>query len=58
MKSSISQIKNSVEILSSRLNQIKNRIRGLEDKVGLLQHLDEEEKYKLQMENISCLVNV
>jgi arginine utilization protein RocB len=43
-KSLISQIKLSVEILSSRLKQIDDRISGLEDKTDVLEHEEEEEK--------------
>jgi hypothetical protein len=35
MKSSISQIKNSLEILSCKLEQMENRMLGLEDKVDV-----------------------
>jgi hypothetical protein len=34
----------SVEILSSRLKQIDDRISGLEDKTDVLEHEEEEEK--------------
>jgi predicted nucleic acid-binding Zn-ribbon protein len=43
MKSSIDQIKkkNSVESFFSRLDQIKDRISELEDKLDVLEHADE-----------------
>jgi hypothetical protein len=39
MKGSISQIKNFMEMLTSRLYQVEDTISGLEDKVGELQYL-------------------
>jgi hypothetical protein len=48
MKSLISQRKKSVESLSCILNQIEDRISGLEDKVHVLEHADEDrEKIKI-----------
>jgi hypothetical protein len=37
MKSSISQINNSMESPSSRVDQIEDRLSGLEDKVDVLE---------------------
>jgi hypothetical protein len=49
MKSSISQIKNSVESLSYRLDQVEDTIPGLEDKEYVSEHADEDkEKKKLK----------
>jgi hypothetical protein len=42
MKSSVSQIKNTVECLFSKLDQIGDRISGLKDKVDVLGHADED----------------
>jgi hypothetical protein len=41
-KISVRQIKNSVESLSSRLDQIEDRIPGLKDKVDLLEYVNED----------------
>jgi hypothetical protein len=47
IKSFICQIKNSVEILFSRLNQTEDRLSRLEDKVAVLNmHLEIEKKTK------------
>jgi hypothetical protein len=41
MKSSVSKIKNIVESLSCRLDQIGDRISGLKDKADVLKYADE-----------------
>jgi hypothetical protein len=53
-ESSVSQIKNSVERFI-RLDQIEDRISGLEDKVDILEHSDEvveKRKYKWNMQDL------
>jgi prefoldin subunit 5 len=56
MKSSVSQIKNSAERLSSRLEQIEDRTSGYEDKIDVLEHEDEDKKTKeILMEHLRPL---
>jgi archaellum component FlaC len=44
MKTLISQIKHSVESLSSKLDQIKDRLSRFDDKINVLEHSDENKK--------------
>jgi len=47
-KSLVSQIINAVESLSGRLDQIEDRISGLEDKAAILEHSNEDRGKKLK----------
>jgi septal ring factor EnvC (AmiA/AmiB activator) len=48
IKSSISQIKNSLEILSTKLDQTEDSILGPEEKLSALEHSGEEKGKKIK----------
>jgi hypothetical protein len=48
MKSSIRQIKNSVESLFSSLDQIQVKTSGLKDKVNVFEHSGEDKVVKME----------
>jgi hypothetical protein len=49
MKSSISEIKNSIEMFSSRMDQIEDRLLGPDDNLDALEHSDENKGKKRNM---------
>jgi phage shock protein A len=53
MKSSLTQIQNTVKSLSNRMEQDENRISGIEDKVEELYQSKTQKKYKENM-NVIC----
>jgi hypothetical protein len=55
MKSSLSEIKNSVEILTNRLDQVEDRVLGLDDKEDKLEYSDNNNNNNKYEQNIQEL---